>query len=47
MSGALDTAWRTLAVSLHLGRALVAALSRAGVGLLVGLVLFTVIAQLA
>ncbi len=47
MSGALDTAWRTLAVSLHLGRALVAAVSRAGVGLLVGLVLFTVIAQLA
>lgn len=47
MSSALDAAWRTLAVSLNVGRALVAALSRAGVGLLVGLVLFTVIAQIA
>jgi len=37
VSGALDTAWRTVAFGLHYGTALAAALSRAGAGLLVGL----------
>ena len=47
MSGALDTAWRTLAFGLNLGGALIAALARTGIGLLVGLLLFTFVAQLA
>ena len=47
VSGALDMAWRTLAFGLNVGGALIAALARTGIGLLVGLLLFTFVAQLA